>query len=171
MIAEPFACSQCDSSMQSEDVFCNYCGYPEGGTDSDKNKFHYRIKLKQNIIKDAQKRLRNVKIMVGVIAGLNAIFGLLLLSDAYTFTEGLVSLIASLIFLVCIAWVNRQPLTGVLAAFIFWILLQVSAVILNPSTLFVGILWKVIALAIFIKGITSAKDYMKYKEQLHTFNK
>ena len=52
----------------------------------------------------------------------------------------------------------------------FWILLQLSVVLVDPALLFNGILLKIIFIGIFIKGISSAKDAKKYTGQLKEMN-
>lgn len=159
-------CSKCGSSLNENDVFCNSCGFPERGTLEDKKKYNFSIHLKKNVIEDANKKLNNVKILLYVITGLNVIIGLINLSNDYSYAQGIGNLIAAALFLGCALWVNNQPLVGVLAAFILWILLQLSVVLINPALLFSGIILKVIFIGIFVKGIASAKDYLKFSEQL-----
>jgi uncharacterized membrane protein YccC len=110
--------------------------------------------------------MKNVKILLYVIAGINVVVGLFLLMDSVTFVDGISSFVAAAVFIGCAIWVNNQPLTGVIAAFVFWLLLQLSAILIDPAMLFQGIILKVIFIGIFIKGISSANDAKKYTAQL-----
>ncbi|MBV6641124.1 MAG: hypothetical protein KI791_10410 [Cyclobacteriaceae bacterium] len=163
-------CSKCNSILNDEDVYCPNCGYPERADESEKGKYEYRIKLKKDVLEDAEKKMKSVKILLYVIAGLNFAMGLYYLSEDLTFYDGIGSLIAAGIFIACVVWVNKQPLTGILAAFIFWILLQLSVVLVDPALIFSGIILKVVFIAIFIKGINSARDYQKFSQQLKEIN-
>lgn len=167
---EQINCSRCNTPLSEEDIFCPNCGYPEKADIEEKNKYNYRIKLRKDILKDAEKKLKNVKILLYVIIGLNIILGVVFLLDQATFSDGLGSLISAGIFAGCLLWVNKKPLAGILAAFIFWLLLQLSVVLIDPALLFSGLLLKVIFLGVFIKGITSARDYNKYSDQLEEMN-
>jgi high-affinity Fe2+/Pb2+ permease len=122
--------------------------------------------LKKDVIEDAKKKLRNVKILLIVLAGLNILFGLYYLMEDYTFYDGLAGLITAFVFIGCALWVEKQPLTGILAGFGFWILLQLVAIFINPANIFSGIILKVIFIVIFVKGIASAKDAKVFTEQL-----
>ncbi len=165
---ESTICSKCKATLGGNDKFCNDCGFPERGTTQEKGIYDHRIKLKKNIITGANKKLKSVKILIYVIAGLNFLMGLYYLTDDLTFADGIAGLIASILFLGCAVWVNKQPLTGILAAFVLWILLQLSVVLVDPALLFKGILLKIVFIAIFIKGISAAKDAKEYTSQLKT---
>ncbi len=167
---ESIICSQCESELAEQDIFCPNCGYPEKGDETEINKYHFRVKLKRDIVTDAEKKMKNVKILLYIIIGLNACLGLFYLFDEFTFADGIGNLIAALIFTGCLIWVNKNPLMGILAAFVFWILLQLSVIFVDPALIFQGILMKGVFLAIFIKGVNSAYDYKKYNAQLQEMN-
>jgi len=163
---ESIICSKCSTPLMENDTFCNNCGYPEKGSQNEKGMYEYRIKLKKDVLDDAKKKLRNVKILLGVLAGINILFGIYFLMNDSTFYDGLGSLITAAVFSGCALWVDKQPLTGILAGFGFWILLQLMAIFIDPANLFSGIILKIIFIAIFIKGIASAKDAKVYTDQL-----
>ncbi|MGM0579429.1 MAG: zinc-ribbon domain-containing protein [Bacteroidota bacterium] len=170
MDSNQFQCSKCNASLSQEDIFCSNCGYPENGDQKEKDKYEYRVKLRMNVLKDAKKKLKNVKILLWVLASLHFIVGLFFITQEITFYDGISLIISSVIFVACIFWVNNQPLTGIMAAFIFWVLLQLSVVFVDPALLFNGIILKIIFIAIFVKGITSAKDYKEYSQKLQALN-
>lgn len=163
---ENLACSKCQNSMSTDDIYCTNCGYPERGSQEEISKYNHSIKLKMDVITEGVKKLKSVKILLYVLAGINAAFGIYYLTNELTFADGIGSLIAAGVFLACVIWVNNQPLIGVLAAFIFWILLQLSVVLVDPLLLFQGIILKIIFIGIFLKGISSARDAKKYQDQL-----
>ena len=167
---EEVICSRCNTLVSNQDTFCTECGYPTNGTQEEKDRYEYGIKLKRDVVEDAQKKLKNVKILLYVVAGLNVVVGLFYLSSDLTFADGIGSLIAGAIFLGCVVWVNKQPLTGILAAFAFWIVLQLLAILVDPTLIFRGILLKIIFIGIFIKGIASARDAKKFTDQLREMN-
>lgn len=159
-------CSRCKTLLYDDAIFCDSCGYPEKGDANEKYKFQYNIKIKEEAIEEANKKLRHVKILLYVIAGINFLIGLFYMANEATFSDGIASLIAAAIFLGCVIWVKEQPLTGVLAAFVFWIVLQLSVIFVDPSFLMKGLLLKVIFIAIFIKGISSAREVKQFSKQL-----
>lgn len=161
-------CFNCKHLVSADEIYCSECGYPQNGSDDDKNTFERRIMRKKEVVKDAEKRIKNVKILLYVLAGLSVVVGLFYIfgGNENLFADGIVSLISGLVFIGCAIWVNKQPLTGILAAFIYWIVLQVLYSIVVPSSIFSGIIIKIIIIGVFIKGINSAKDASKYQEQL-----
>lgn len=167
---ESVNCSKCNTSISNEDLFCSNCGYPERAGKREKDKYEYRIKLKKDVIEDAEKKLKNVKILLFVIAGFNLLMGLYQLIINEAIYDGIAGLIAAGIFIGCAIWVEKQPLTGILAAFIFWILIQSAVVFVDPALLLRGIILKIVIIGIFIKGISSARDYKVYSEQLKEMN-
>ena len=169
MNQESLTCSNCKSTIADSDSFCANCGFPERGTDDEKNKFHYRVKLKQDVVRDAEKKVRGVKTMLYILAGLNLVLGVVFIffmDSDLTFADGLGFLITALVFTGCSIWVNKQPLIGVMSAFGFYIFLLVLSGIFDPNTIFQGLLLKIIIIGVFIKGINSARDAKKYSEQL-----
>lgn len=158
-------CSHCNSTVAFDSVFCNNCGYPVNGTDQERDLFNFRIKLKKDTIDEANKKLKNVRVMLYIVAGINVIAGLIYFFQGMT-VEVIASLIGMVVYVGCAYWVSKQPLTGVIAAFIFWILIQLLAALGDPATLIHGLLWKVIFISIFVKGISSAMDVKKFKTQL-----
>ncbi|MEQ8626388.1 zinc ribbon domain-containing protein [Ekhidna sp.] len=169
MLETNLTCSNCQKPINESDTYCGNCGFPENGSDEEKNKFHYRIKLKTDVVKDAEKKIKNVKTLLFVLAGLNILLGfyfIFILDSNLTFADGVGLLISALVFIGCAIWVNKQPLMGVLAAFGFYLFLQVLAAVVDPSTILQGLLLKIIIIGVFIKGINSARDAKKYREQL-----
>lgn len=159
-------CSQCKVALNPEDVYCPNCGFPERADESEKGKYVYRIQLKKNVIADAKKKLKNVKILLWVVLVINILVGItLLLNNAVEMAIG--SLISAAIYIGCLIWVGKQPLIGIMAAFIFWILMQAITIFTDPSMIFNGIILKIIFIVIFIKGISSARDYQNYSAQLN----
>lgn len=160
-----YNCPNCKQEVEL-DAFCAYCGFPIQGTEKEQNNFYYRVELKKDILKESTKKVKNVVTMLYIIAGLHIVIGLFYLTDENLFTDSVLNFIAAILFLACSVWVKKQALIGVLAAFALWILLQLSVVLIDPAMIFSGILWKIIIISVFIKGISSARDYIKFKEQL-----
>jgi uncharacterized membrane protein YvbJ len=72
-------CPNCSNTCSSSAQFCNKCGYPVNGEESEVRKFEYRIKLREDILLESRKKIKNVKILLFVMAGLNVVFGLFFL--------------------------------------------------------------------------------------------
>lgn len=158
-------CSNCNNDIQKTDVFCGNCGYPENGTEQEKRKFNYSKKLKQNVIEDAKKKLKNVKIVLYIMAGVNLLALFYYISQS-AMAEVIGSIVGAVVFIGCALWVNKKPLIAILSGFGFWILLQILSGIIEPESLFQGLILKIIIISVFIKGIKSAKDYKDFNLKL-----
>lgn len=159
-------CSNCKTPIGEQDSFCNECGYPENGSDKEKDLFYYRIKLKKDVIEEAKKKMQNVKGVLVFMAVVNLLFGIYYVISDEAFFEGVVQFIVAGIFVGCTLWVDKQPLTGILAGFVFWILIQLLMALGDPVTLFQGIIWKFIFIGVFVKGIMSATEVKKHTADL-----
>lgn len=159
-------CTNCNAFVDTQSTFCENCGYPENGSQKEQDKFNYSLKLKRDVIKDAKCKIKHVKILLYVLAGINLIAGLYWLSVEDSILDGIGGLVGASIFLACVFWVKKQPLIGILAAFIFWILLQLLVIFEDPALLLQGLLLKVIVIALFIKGVKSAVDYKEFSEKI-----
>jgi len=69
------SCSICKTPMQSENVFCPECGFPENGTDKDVAQFHARNAMQKNQNMDADKKIRSARNVLYVMAGITLVFG------------------------------------------------------------------------------------------------
>lgn len=163
-------CSNCNSEISNSDVFCSNCGYPENGSDQEKNKFNYRIKLRQDVVKDAKQKLVQIQFFLAFLGVLYTALGMYFLYSGFNLVDYLANFIVAAIFFACIYWVKKQPLTGVISAFIFWIILQLSVVFEDPSLLIRGIVLKIIIIGVFIKGITNARDYKEFSSKLENLH-
>lgn len=160
------ACENCSQITLNDDTYCSNCGFPQNGDNKEKAKFKYGVKLKKEALSEAEGKLKKVKIMLYILAGLNVAVGLFWLRSDFTFWDGISGLISGVVFIACAIWVNKQPLIGVLVAMIFYVLLQLSVVIVDPMLLLKGVILKVVVISIFIKGIQSAKDVKEFREKL-----
>jgi len=167
---EKKVCSNCKSDIDSSEKFCNNCGFPENGDEKEKTKFNFGIKLKKEALADANKKLKQVRILLYVLAGLNLVMGLFWILNEETFFDAIGSFFGAVVFFICAFWVKKQPLTGVLAAFIFWLVVQSLVIFIDPALLLKGIIWKVLIVGFFIKGIQSAKDVKEFTEKLNRNN-
>lgn len=167
IIVEESKCSNCTQLVKKDETFCGNCGFPENGSEQEKSKFNYSKKLKKNVVDDAKNKLKSVKILLYIMAGINFFYGVYYLSQDSFMAEAIASFFATIIFIGCAIWVDKSPLVAVLSAFGFWLLIQILSAILEPTTLFQGLIIKIIFISIFIKGIKSAKDYKDFTAKLN----
>ena len=161
-------CGHCNQPVSPDEKFCTNCGYPANGTEREQRNFYIALENKKNLVKDSQKKIRNVKIMLGIIATIQALAGFFYLFSAAEIGSvlAIIQFVAVLLILGCIIWVNHNPLTGIMAAFVVYILLVILSSLGDPVNLVRGLLWKIIIIGIFIKGIAAARDAKEFASQI-----
>lgn len=163
-------CDNCQHDISgSEAKFCPKCGYPARGTSAEQDNFRRALKLKKDVVDDAKKKIKRVKVMLYILGGLNVLVGLIIaLADAIpdAVFVGIGSIIVGGVMFACSAWVEKNPVTGILVAFSVYMLLIIANAILEPASIYRGIIFKIIIIGVFIKGIKSAYDYREYTKKL-----
>jgi len=164
-------CPHCSHKLEEDQAkFCPKCGFPVLGTEKEKDNFLRLLKANQEVLANAKKKINRVKIMLYIIGGLQVFLGLFLFMGEMVEDSAIVgisSIVVGLIMFACSVWVKRKPVTGILVAFSFYMLLQIAGVIIEPSSIVRGIILKIIVIAVFISGIKSAYDYREYEKKLN----
>jgi len=165
-LTHPNTCENCRSSI-AEEKFCSSCGFPVQGTDEEKNEFRGKISSNKYWLAEAEKKIRESKIVIYVLAGLMLIMGLIAgFGPAEDIAGMVVSIVICLLYLICAAWATKNPFAAILTSFILYLTIQIVAAIAEPITLVQGILWKIIFIGAFIKGIRSASEAQKHMKEL-----
>lgn len=166
-------CERCGHDLrESTGKFCPKCGFPANGTEQDQKNFYHALKLKQDVLDDAQKKLKRVTAMLYILAGINVLYGLYFFGAGaalYGDDAGIIgatTIIMGLIFIGCGLWVKKNPVAGTVTAFSIYALVQVASALVEPETIFQGIILKIIIVVIFVRGIRSAFDYREYQRKL-----
>ncbi len=168
----PTHCLNCNFELdENPDTYCPNCGFPVMGTEKEVQNFFRKIELTHQVLKDAEKKVNRVRIMLLILAGINIIAGLVISMAGDNLFEdasilGISSIIMGIIFIACASWVRRDPVAGIITAFSLYVLVQLASAIMDPTTLVSGIIFKIIIIAIFISGVRSAFDYREYKRKL-----
>ncbi len=155
-------CTHCKVEMKAEAVFCPSCGYPEKGTDLEKSKFIANNIMNKNEHFDADKKVKSARNTLYILAA--ATFVLNFIQTTYQHEDlsiFIVGLILSVSFLVLGVWSKKKPLAALLSALLLYITLIILNGILDPTTLYQGILWKVLIISYLGKGVYSANAYQK----------
>lgn len=121
-------------------------------------------------MEDYDKHIRNARIMLFIIGGLQ-LLPLLFLAHLTTRAKLLVasiSIIVSCIFFVLALWTRQRPYAALLCASIVYITLIAINGILDPNTLLQGAVVKVVIMILLILGIRNAREAQRMKE---TFGK
>lgn len=152
-------CRYCKhATVAAGETFCSACGYPQGGTQEQQDAFAYkkaRSSFAQQVEVEKVTKARNTLYWV---AGLNMI--------PYLISGGmaimLVGLVISGIYLGLALWSKSRPFPALLTALILFIALNLLDVVVDPMSIFRGIILKVIVLSALIYALR----YLKRDQEL-----
>ncbi|MFZ6010643.1 MAG: hypothetical protein ACOYXT_09870 [Bacteroidota bacterium] len=162
------ACDNCRAEIVYE-KFCPSCGFPVNGTDQEKSDYRAKIGSSKYWLKEAEAKINNAKMFIYVLAGLTFLMGIFQGTMQDDFVTMIVNFVICLIYLICAAWANKSPFGAILTCFIVYLTIQIISAIAAPASIFSGIIWKVIIIAAFVKGIRSASEAQKYIKELQQY--
>ncbi len=156
LIIAPKTCSQCNSEIEWEQKFCNDCGYPEGGTAQEQSGFHARQVMKKRGQAEATSQIRKGRNSLFVVAGiafLSGIYYYFILEDSAVL---IVNTILSLCYLLLGFWSQKRPLVALILGLLVYLTTLVLNGLLEPETIYKGLLIKIFIIVYLSKGINSA---------------
>jgi hypothetical protein len=149
-------CSFCETEMQSEQFYCEQCGFPERKSDFEKSRFHAKRKRKKQLTEEASRKIRsgrNSLFVVSAIALFTGLFYFFGYNDGATLIG---SAILAIIYLVLGFWSQQRPLIALVLGMLVFLTTIVINALLEPETIYKGIILKIFILAYLGKGISSA---------------
>ncbi|QQR86214.1 MAG: hypothetical protein IPJ76_16700 [Flavobacteriales bacterium] len=151
----PAHCGYCAKPWNWQmDKFCALCGFPQHGSDQERSNFIYDRGLEKGNKTVADEQVRKARHALFVVAALNMI-PYLIAGGAVLIVTGLV---ISGIFLGLAFWTKHKPLPAIITALSLYGLLIVLAAIENPTSLFSGIILKVIVISALIYALRALKQ-------------
>ncbi|MBW4889504.1 hypothetical protein KXQ82_07250 [Mucilaginibacter sp. HMF5004] len=168
---EAALCGACYHTINDADAFCDSCGYPVKGTLEQQQAFVDNKMVKEIDLEDYNAKIKNAGNKLFWVAGIFAISGFALYAtgnNAEEKTNTLIGcLIISLIFVALGAWSRKKPLAALISGAALYGIVLILGAIENPLSIISGIIWKVIIIGAFIKGIKAAIEADKLKKELN----
>ncbi|RKR83241.1 hypothetical protein BDD43_3444 [Mucilaginibacter gracilis] len=168
---QPTFCGACSVTVNDSDAFCDSCGYPLKGTEFDQRNFIANRNSKEIDLEEYQKNIANAGKALYWVAVACAVSGLVLYAvskDEQTKMGILViNLILTIIFVALGAWSRKKPFAAIISGATLYGITIILNVIDNPLTLVKGIIFKIIIIGAFIKGIKAAIEAEKVKKELN----
>jgi len=118
-------------------------------------------------LKKYQKHVSNARTALFVIAGLMVLSGIIssfMQPSEFLLDIWIEVLIIGGTFLVLAMIAEKKPYNALIAALVIYILYIVLYVIIDPSTIFRGIILKIIVISYLIKGIINAGEIRDIKK-------
>lgn len=160
-IPEELSCTHCETLIQKNQKYCPGCGYPQRGTAGEKSKFHADRILKNSKAKEAPKLIRQARNTLFVIAGITLLSGLFM----FYFQDDIATLIAAVImtaiYVILGFWSQQKPLIALVCALLLYLTNIVLSAVIEPETIYKGIIIKIIIIVFLAKGINSALHLRK----------
>ena len=119
-------------------------------------------------IRPYEKALKNARIWLYVIAGLQVIFGIV----QYAITDdkelGLIVAVIEagigVLFFLFALWSYKKPATAFMTALITFVVIHVGAAIVEPTQIYKGIILKILVIVALVKGFNNAREVEKLRE-------
>lgn len=164
-------CPHCRAEIPSHNKFCTSCSYPINGTDDELRTFRIDMARRRSQLKEAENKTEKAAVILYILAGLCFLMGLIAWAVSDDYMTLVINSIISILYLVFAAWSNRNPFAAMLTALIVYLTTVILNAAIDPSTLFSGILFKIIIIGTFVKGIQSASEAKAYMEELNKFRR
>jgi len=169
--AAALLCGACYKHVNTDDAFCDNCGYPLKGTEQEQTNFIYNRSSKEIDLDEANKKINKAKHTLYWVAGATVISGFILYAvsqDAESKTDLLITnLILAFIYLALGAWSQKKPLTAIISGFALYVIVILLNAFVSPATIFSGLIIKILFIGYFINGIKSAIEAEKIKKELN----
>jgi len=164
-------CKACSSKAEPNDAFCTHCGYPLQGSDQEQRNFISIREAKLIDLSEATKKIRRASIALYVIGGITAVAGVALyaVSTNPEVKNSLLitNLIVGAIFVGLGFWCNQKPLAAIISGASLYALIFILNAVVNPLSIVSGIIFKIIIIGLFVRGIKSAIEAEKLKKELN----
>jgi hypothetical protein len=169
--AAALLCNACFNHVNSDDTFCDNCGFPLKGSEQEQNNFIYNRNSKEIDLEDANKKIEKAGNILFWIAGATVLTGFIFYFIQKG-TEGAVSLlivnlILGLIYTALGGWSKKKPMAAIISGFALYVIILLLNAFTDPATIVSGIIIKIFFIGCFIKGIKSAIEAEKIKKELN----
>jgi hypothetical protein len=170
-VQQILSCKVCSTTVDVTDAFCNNCGYPLKGTDQEQRNFISFREAKEIDLNEATKKIRRASIALYVVAGTTVLSGLAMaavnknpeLRNSLLITN----LILAIIYGGLGFWCNRKPLAAIISGSALYAIVLILNAIVSPITIITGLIFKIVIIGFFVRGIKSAIEAEKLQKELN----
>jgi len=168
---ESVFCKSCYEKVNEADAFCDSCGYPLKGTETEQQNFITHRSVKELDLADYNNQIKKAGTALYWIAGILVFGGVLFYftnsEDEDKLTLLIVNLVIAMIFVALGGWSQKKPLAAIISGASLYGIMVILNAIDNPLTIVRGIIFKIAVIAALIKGIKSALEAEKVKKELN----
>jgi hypothetical protein len=164
-------CHHCKRpDLQQDEIYCPNCGFPQLGNENDQRKFIAKFNVEKMYEEAYVKAINKARNILYILAAINLAFGLivgLLNDDIATIIGGV---LAAGIYFSLGLWSKKKPFPAIVTGLIVYITFIVIGALINPMSIFAGLIWKVLIISGFVYGYKGAKEAEHIKEQIDIKN-
>ncbi|HTD98206.1 MAG TPA: hypothetical protein VK668_02935 [Mucilaginibacter sp.] len=163
-------CDACCAHVGIDDQFCTNCGYPLKGTEAEQRAFIAKQATAEIDLRDYHKKLKNATNTLYYLAGIFVLSALIIYfvksDDPNILAVVITNLILAMLFLALGGYSQKKPLACLISGFCLYILVQVLIFVNDPAAIFSGIIVKIFIIGFLVKGIRSAFQVDKIKNNI-----
>jgi hypothetical protein len=162
-------CILCNNQVKLTETFCSNCGYPQHGSIDQKNNFMEKRERNKITMAEAKEKVRSATIVLAIMSGIALVVGLFYGANGKS-EEGVSHGISFILYGLLAWWSVHKPFPAILSGFILYLTFNIINAFEDPVTIFQGILFKVIFIVAFVKGVIAAKkaqDISKETNDIH----
>jgi hypothetical protein len=163
---ESIICGYCVKNASPEDNFCLYCGYPIKGSDQEQKNFLANIASSKIDLAEAENNIKSARNYIYALAAFTLVSSLVMLFAQDDVTSFVINAILALIYGGIGYWANSKSFAAILTAMILYFTIILLNAFVDPTTLFTGIIFKVIITGLLIKGLRSSMEWEKISKRI-----
>ena len=160
-VSQELSCTHCQTIIKEEQKFCPGCGFPQRGTAGEKSKFHAEQSLTRGKSREAPKLIRQARNTLFFVAGITFIYGIIIFFAQDDTATLIAAGIMTGIYLILGFWSQQKPLIALVLGFLLYLTNIVLSAALEPTTIYKGMIIKIIVIVFLVKGINSAMHLRK----------
>ncbi len=172
VISDMSVCYYCKSTgLKEEDKFCPHCGFPQQGSQSEMQGFVARLKEKRKLLDEQRKQIKSARSYLYLLGAINLIFGVISsVNEPNQMAIIIASAIIAGIYFGLAIWCNTNPFAAILSGFFIYIVLIVINGIVDPTTLYKGIVLRIVIISSFYYGYKAVKNSERLSAELEAIN-
>lgn len=164
---ESVFCKSCYEKVNETDAFCDNCGYPLKGSETEQQDFIVNRTYKEIDLEEYTKQIKKAGMTLYLIAAFMLLGGVILYATSKETAILIGSVIISGLFVSLGFWSRKKPLAAIVSGAALYAILIILSAIENPLSIVSGIIWKILIIGAFIRGIKAAIDAEKVKKELN----
>jgi hypothetical protein len=162
-------CKCCFEKITPTDQFCKNCGFPLQGTDAEQNNFIYLRGYKKIQVNELNNKASRASITFYIISGILFLSGLVVFFINAQNNDSVPVLIVngtlSVLFLLLGAWSAKKPVAAIICGLALYTVIILLQAITDISSVFQGLLIKILIIAGLVKALASALEAERIKKQ------